>query len=99
MDNPEKVKLQLYTSFSSASLFVRTNTSRLQFLLETTQLPFEVIDLATDPAAKEFWYRCNEGKSLPAVVKEGKILGNIHDMENANELGQLREILTEKTLF
>ncbi|CCJ28939.1 unnamed protein product [Pneumocystis jirovecii] len=97
MDSPEETKLQLYTSFSSASLFIQSSTLRLQFLLETTQLPFEIVDLATNPKAKELWYRCNEGKSLPAVVKQGKIIGNIHDIENANELGQLKEILVEKT--
>ncbi|KAG4303217.1 hypothetical protein PCANB_000605 [Pneumocystis canis] len=93
MDNSKEAKLQLYTSFSSASLFIQTNTSRLQFLLETTQLPFEIVDLATDPVAKQFWYRSSNGRSLPAVVKRGKILGSIYDIENANEQGQLREIL------
>ncbi|KAG5519968.1 hypothetical protein PMAC_000245 [Pneumocystis sp. 'macacae'] len=75
--------------------FDSNNTSRLQFLLETTQLPFEIVDLATNPKAKELWYRCSQGKSLPAVVKQGKIIGNIDDIENANELGQLKEIDTQ----
>ncbi|KAG5440578.1 hypothetical protein PCK2_000403 [Pneumocystis canis] len=93
MDHSEDTKLQLYTSFSSASLFIQTNTSRLRFLLETTQLPFEIVDLATDPVAKNLWHRYSHGQSLPAVVKKGKILGSIHDIENANERGQLKEIL------
>ncbi|KTW28367.1 hypothetical protein T552_01627 [Pneumocystis carinii B80] len=94
MDSSESHILQLYTSFASASLFIQSSTSRLQFLLETARLPFEIVDLASNPAAKELWYRSNNGKSLPAVIKEGKILGNIHDIENANENGLLKEVLT-----
>ncbi|EMR09059.1 hypothetical protein PNEG_02830 [Pneumocystis murina B123] len=94
MDSSENHILQLYTSFASASLFIQSSTSRLQFLLETARFPFEIVDLASNPAAKELWSSSNNGKSLPAVIKEGKILGNIHDIENANENGLLKEVLT-----
>lgn len=44
-------------------------------MLKSHKIPFKAVDLATDAKAKRFWMWKSKDRKLPAVVKDGVVLG------------------------
>ncbi|KAF4551395.1 putative SH3-binding protein [Elsinoe fawcettii] len=83
--------LFLFTSLTSGSSHIFTATSRLETILKANRIPFRAIDLATDESARRLWQRRSGGKrKLPALVKEGFVVGDIDEVEELNEFGELK---------
>lgn len=70
--------LYLYTSLTAGSSHIVTATARVETILKANKLPFRVIDVATDEAARKLWGRRSKGKKLPGLVKYGNIVGVRH---------------------
>ncbi|PNS17105.1 hypothetical protein CAC42_3840 [Sphaceloma murrayae] len=83
--------LYLFTSLTSGSSHIFTATSRLETILKANKIPFQAIDTATDESARRLWQRRAAGRKLPALVKEGFVVGGIDEVEDLNEFGELRE--------
>jgi len=62
-------------------------------LLKAHKIPFLAIDVATDDKARSIWGRRSGGKKLPGLVKDGEVLGNLEDIEEWNEYGELKSRL------
>ncbi|PSK46189.1 hypothetical protein B9Z65_5157 [Elsinoe australis] len=84
-------RLFLFTSLTSGSSHIFTATSRLETILKANKIPFQAIDTATDEQARRLWQRRAGKRKLPALVKEGFIVGDIEEVEELNEFGELRE--------
>ncbi|KAJ5394842.1 uncharacterized protein N7487_009145 [Penicillium crustosum] len=82
--------LYLYTSLTAGSSHIITATSRIETILKANKLPFRAIDVATDEAARKLWGRRSKGKKLPGLVKYGDIVGDLEEVEEWNEFGELR---------
>ncbi|KAK9328381.1 hypothetical protein V1520DRAFT_356996 [Lipomyces starkeyi] len=94
----EDSKVYIYTSFTGGGMFGRnimTATNRLQLILRSNNIGFEIIDLATNEQAKKLWARSSKGKKLPGIVKGKDIVGNYEDIEEANEFGELQQLIAE----
>ncbi|KAK9240510.1 hypothetical protein V1525DRAFT_336978 [Lipomyces kononenkoae] len=94
----EDKKLYIYTSFTGGGMFGRnimTATNRLKLILKANNLAFEIVDLATNEQAKKLWARSSRGKKLPGVVKGKDIVGNYEDIEEANEFGEVQQLIAE----
>ena len=65
----------LFTSLTSGSSFILTNTSRMEHMLKSHKIKFKAVDVATDAKAKRFWMWKSKDRKLPAVVKDGVVLG------------------------
>ncbi|KAJ5475326.1 hypothetical protein N7539_008392 [Penicillium diatomitis] len=85
--------LYLYTSLTAGSSHIITATSRIETILKANKLPFRAIDVATDEAARKLWSRRCKGKKLPGLVKYGNIVGDLEEVEEWNEYGELRMIV------
>ncbi|KAK5117693.1 hypothetical protein LTR62_005116 [Meristemomyces frigidus] len=84
-------RLFLYTSLTAGSSHIITATSRLETILKANKIPFQAIDTATDEKARRLWQRRAAGKKLPGLVKEGFVLGDLEEIEEWNEFGELKE--------
>ncbi|KAJ8100396.1 hypothetical protein POJ06DRAFT_222513 [Lipomyces tetrasporus] len=94
----EDSKVYIYTSFTGGGMFGRnimTATNRLQLILKSNGIAFELVDLATNERAKKLWARSSRGKKLPGVVKGKDIVGNYEEIEDANEFGELQQLIAE----
>ncbi|KAJ5937573.1 hypothetical protein N7454_003915 [Penicillium verhagenii] len=85
--------LYLYTSLTAGSSHIITATSRIETILKANKLPFRAIDVATDDAARKLWGRRSKGKKLPGLIKYGNILGDLEEIEEWNEFGELRMVV------
>ncbi|KAJ0427161.1 hypothetical protein BJY00DRAFT_307143 [Aspergillus carlsbadensis] len=82
--------LYLYTSLTAGSSHIITATSRLETILKANKIPFRAIDVATDEAARKLWGRRSKGKKLPGLVKYGTVVGDLEQIEEWNEYGELK---------
>ncbi|KAL3467303.1 hypothetical protein BJX64DRAFT_248376 [Aspergillus heterothallicus] len=82
--------LYLYTSLTAGSSHIITATSRLETILKANKIPFRAIDVATDDAARKLWGRRSKGKKLPGLVKYGNVVGDLEEVEEWNEYGELK---------
>ncbi|KAJ2899266.1 hypothetical protein MKZ38_003316 [Zalerion maritima] len=94
---PTDPALYIYTSLTAGSPHIVTATSRLETILRANRVPFKALDIATDDKARILWGR-RAGKDesgrlrkLPGLVQEGMILGDIVEIEEWNEYGELKE--------
>ncbi|KAJ5765995.1 uncharacterized protein N7511_003611 [Penicillium nucicola] len=85
--------LYLYTSLTAGSSHIVTATARIETILKANKLPFRAIDVATDDAARKLWGRRSKGKKLPGLVKHGDIVGDLEQIEEWNEFGELRLVV------
>ncbi|KIX04133.1 uncharacterized protein Z518_07686 [Rhinocladiella mackenziei CBS 650.93] len=83
--------LYLYTSLTAGSSHIITATSRLETILKANKIPFRAIDCATDEKARMLWGRRSKGRKLPGLVKYGTIIGDLEQIEEWNEYGELKE--------
>ncbi|RMZ85021.1 hypothetical protein DV738_g435, partial [Chaetothyriales sp. CBS 135597] len=83
--------LYLYTSLTAGSSHIITATSRLETILKANKIPFRAVDCATDEKARMLWGRRSKGRKLPGLVKFGNVIGDIDQVEEWNEFGELTE--------
>ncbi|KAK3950926.1 hypothetical protein QBC32DRAFT_371572 [Pseudoneurospora amorphoporcata] len=92
--------LYIYTSLTAGSSHIVTATSRLETILRANRIPFKAVDMATNDKARMLWGR-RAGKDpngrvrkLPALVQEGFVVGDIVEIEEWNEYGELKQHVT-----
>ncbi|KAK2797843.1 hypothetical protein FQN50_009048 [Emmonsiellopsis sp. PD_5] len=86
----EDPTLYLYTSLTAGSSHIITATSRMETILKANKIPFSAIDVATDEKARRLWSRRSRGKKLPGLVKFEMIVGDLEEVEEWNEYGELK---------
>ncbi|KAL4874016.1 hypothetical protein BDV12DRAFT_191886 [Aspergillus spectabilis] len=91
--------LYLYTSLTAGSSHIITATSRLETILKANKIPFRAIDVATDDAARKLWGRRSKGKKLPGLVKYGTVVGDLEQIEEWNEYGELKQEINSVESF
>ncbi|CAK1354428.1 hypotheticalsprotein [Cercospora beticola] len=84
-------RLFLYTSLTAGSSHIITATSRMETILKANKIPFQAIDIATDEKARRLWQRRAGKRKIPGLVKEGYVVGDLTEVEEWNEFGELRE--------
>ncbi|KAK4695502.1 hypothetical protein P7C71_g2262, partial [Lecanoromycetidae sp. Uapishka_2] len=84
-------QLYLYTSLTAGSSQIITATSRLETILKANKIPFKALDVATDEKARMLWGRRAGKRKLPGLVRMGTIVGDLEEVEEWNEYGELRE--------
>ncbi|KAK4507876.1 hypothetical protein PRZ48_001611 [Zasmidium cellare] len=84
-------RLFLYTSLTAGSSHIITATSRMETILKANKIPFQAIDIATDEKARRLWQRRGGQRKLPGLVKEGYVIGDLAEVEEWNEFGELKE--------
>ncbi|GKT41859.1 uncharacterized protein ColSpa_02040 [Colletotrichum spaethianum] len=89
--------LWIFTSLTAGSSHIVTATSRLETILRANRVPFKAIDIATDEKARMLWGRragkdaSGRVRKLPGLVQEGLVLGDITEIEEWNEYGELKQ--------
>ncbi|RDL38329.1 uncharacterized protein BP5553_02669 [Venustampulla echinocandica] len=89
--------LYLYTSLTAGSSHIVTATSRLETILRANRIPFKAIDLATDEKARMLWGRragkdeSGRARKIPGLVQEGMVVGDLVEIEDWNEYGELKQ--------
>jgi hypothetical protein len=65
--------------------------------LKANKIRYELIDLATDEKAKKVWRWHGKGRKLPGIVRASEdgetIIGGLEELEEANEYGELRQLV------
>ncbi|EXJ78410.1 hypothetical protein A1O1_08810 [Capronia coronata CBS 617.96] len=83
--------LYLFTSLTAGSSHIITATSRLETILKANKIPFRAVDCATDEKARMLWGRRSKGRKLPGLVRYGEIIGDLEQIEEWNEYGELKD--------
>ncbi|KAL9044261.1 MAG: hypothetical protein Q9214_002588 [Letrouitia sp. 1 TL-2023] len=83
--------LYLYTSLTAGSSHIITATSRLETILKANRIPFQALDVATDERARMLWSRRAGKRKLPGLVRMGMLVGDLEEIEEWNEYGELKE--------
>ena len=83
--------LYLYTSLTAGSSHIITATSRLSTILKANRIHFEALDVATDEKARMLWGRRAGKRKLPGLVRAGLVVGDLEEVEEWNEYGELKE--------
>ncbi|KAL9579867.1 MAG: hypothetical protein Q9212_004840 [Teloschistes hypoglaucus] len=83
--------LYLYTSLTAGSSHIITATSRLETILKANRIPFQALDVATDEKARMLWGRRAGKRKLPGLVRMGMLIGDLEEIEEWNEYGELKE--------
>lgn len=83
--------LYLYTSLTAGSSHIITATSRLSTILKANKIPFQALDVATDEKARMLWGRRAGKRKLPGLVRAGMVIGDLEEVEEWNECGELKE--------
>ncbi|KAF2155931.1 hypothetical protein K461DRAFT_265394 [Myriangium duriaei CBS 260.36] len=86
-------RLFLFTSLTAGSSQIFTATSRMELILKANKIPFQAIDVATDDKARKLWGRRAGKRKLPGLVKEGFVIGDINEVEEWNEFGELKDAI------
>ncbi|KAF2716363.1 hypothetical protein K431DRAFT_235531 [Polychaeton citri CBS 116435] len=84
-------RLFLYTSLTAGSSHIITATSRMETILKANRIPFQAVDTATDEKARRLWARRAGKRKIPGLVKEGYVIGDLEQVEEWNEFGELKE--------
>lgn len=66
--------LYLYDSLSAETSHTIANLSRIETTLAACDVPYKVIDVTTDDKALELWDSQSNGRTLPALVKFGRVI-------------------------
>ncbi|KAG7665648.1 uncharacterized protein J8A68_000854 [[Candida] subhashii] len=90
----ESQPIYLFTSLAGG-MQITNRTNRLVTILTGNGIKFTYRDLGTDEEAKKIWRRYGQGKTLPGVVRGDDVIGNWHDIDEANEEYRLNELLYE----
>ena len=85
--------LYLYTSLTAGSSQIITATSRMETILKANKIQFHALDVATDEKARMLWGRRAGKRKLPGLVRMGMIVGDLEEVEEWNEYGELRDNL------
>ncbi|RDA93844.1 hypothetical protein CP533_6392 [Ophiocordyceps camponoti-saundersi (nom. inval.)] len=89
--------LFIFTSLTAGSSHIVTATSRLETILRANRVPFKAVDVATDEKARMLWGRrsgkdaTGRPRKLPGLVQEGLVLGDLVEIEDWNEYGELKQ--------
>ena len=83
--------LYLYTSLTSGSSQIITATSRMETILKANKIQFQALDVATDEKARMLWGRRAGRRKLPGLVRMGMIVGDLEEVEEWNEYGELKD--------
>ncbi|RCI13802.1 hypothetical protein L249_8023, partial [Ophiocordyceps polyrhachis-furcata BCC 54312] len=89
--------LFIFTSLTAGSSHIVTATSRLETILRANRVPFKAVDVATDEKARTLWGRragkdsSGRPRKLPGLVQEGLVLGDLVEIEDWNEYGELKQ--------
>lgn len=83
--------LYLYTSLTAGSSQIITATSRMETILKANKIQFKALDVATDEKARMLWGRRAGKRKLPGLVRMGMIVGDLEEVEEWNEYGELRD--------
>ncbi|RWA03566.1 hypothetical protein EKO27_g11539 [Xylaria grammica] len=92
--------LYIYTSLTAGSSHIVTATSRLETILRANRVPFKALDIATDEKARMIWGRragkdeSGRVRKLPGLVQMGLVLGDLVEIEEWNEYGELKQHVT-----
>lgn len=84
-----------YSSVSGNTLWTK-HTDRVEFLLSANKIPFQSIDVSTDPEALQYMKRQSQLKNigqLPQVFRDGQFIGGKEELDEANEYGELKQLL------
>ncbi|OJD21635.1 hypothetical protein ACJ73_07021 [Blastomyces percursus] len=90
---PDTDTLYLFTSLTAGSSHIITATSRVETILKANKIPFRAVDVATDEEARTMWRRRSKGKKLPVLVRDEMVVGDLKEIEEWNEYGELKEQL------
>ncbi|KAL7629447.1 hypothetical protein AAE478_000967 [Parahypoxylon ruwenzoriense] len=92
--------LYVYTSLTAGSSHIVTATSRLETILRANKVPFKAVDIAVDEKARMLWGRragkdaSGRVRKLPGLVQMGLVLGDLVEIEEWNEYGELKQNVT-----
>jgi len=96
---PETSGIVLYTSSVAGSVAIDKNTDRVRFLLQAAKAPFTEVDVSLSSIDKDYLHshsKHDKKITLPQVFLDGEYIGSKDEIEEANEYGELKELLRLK---
>ena len=93
---PETSGLVLYSSSVAGSVAVEKNTDRVRFLLQAHKAPYTEVDVSISAVDKEYLHAHSKAEKkvqLPQLFLNGDYLASKDEIEEANEYGEIKELL------
>ena len=63
----------------------------METILKANKIKFQALDVATDEKARMLWGRRAGKRKLPGLVRMGMIVGDLEEVEEWNEYGELKD--------
>jgi len=85
----------LYISSVAGSVAVDKHTDRLKLLLDSAKVQYKELDIAQFAVEKNYMITNSKNKNprtIPQVFREGKYVGDIESLEEANEDGEFKKL-------
>ena len=67
----------------------------METILKAKKIQFQALDVATDEKARMLWGRRAGKRKLPGLVRQGMIIGDVEEVEEWNEYGELMDHINE----
>lgn len=61
--------------YNSSASGMKSTVIRMQRILDKHNSPYRLIDISRNPLMHLFWHKESNGRTLPALVKQGCIIG------------------------
>lgn len=92
-------KVQLITSFTSSDMYLPANTDRIEMILKVNNIPYEIVDLASNDKVKRLVKWRGKDKKMPLIVRDDEIVG-VSNMTftgtDSMESTMIKSLLTDK---
>ncbi|CAG8587861.1 14358_t:CDS:2, partial [Acaulospora morrowiae] len=94
MAETPNARVKIYGSSVPGNVFVRKNQIDLLAILKANKIDYTFVDVAADEDQLKYIKRKNKGqKELPQIFVDGEYKGLFEDIENANEMRELKSFL------
>jgi glutaredoxin 3 len=98
--NGSRQGVVLYHSEVSASVASKKHTEVVRFLLQAHKIAHVEVDISLDASAaeKEYMIATSGKRTTPQVFVNGRYVGASEELQEANEDGRLKELLSTREL-
>jgi len=96
MSSPSVSGIVVYVSSVAGSVAVEKNTERVLFLLDAQKASYTKVDVSISESDKEYMHAHSGNKNknlLPQVFVNGEYVGAKDEIDEANEVGELKALL------
>ena len=85
--------IQIFYSSVSGNIKIKTEQRRIESVLQSLNIEYQLVDVAADLHAKDLMFRMTKSKLVPQIFVDGQFRGFYEDFANSVESEKLEQFL------